>query len=156
MKIKSDHAGAAWLREFFDGASRRGLQPPSALGADVADLLGVVFGGLYHLRERVLVKVDWHDERSIAVVVPDGLATFDGSTLTALVVIAHDACLRLEVSAPRRSTLELRFWRRARDGGVSKRHPRLEEHVASIRQGYFAHVGWLCCALRENAHDFVG
>ena len=46
------YAGAAWIRS----ALGRELSP---LGAAVADLLGDVFAGIYHLDNADLRKVDW-------------------------------------------------------------------------------------------------
>jgi len=69
-------------------------------------------------------------------VVPDhALATFDFDLLTRLVVLCHDAALRLEVSAANPHNVRLSFWQRQRTGGMSKRHPTMEEATHGIRHG---------------------
>ena len=64
-----------------------------------------------------------------------GLATFDYNQLTRLVVMAHDQCIRVEVRAKTFRAVEICIWKRqGREGGMSERHPELEEHIASIRK----------------------
>lgn len=63
------------------------------------------------------------------------LATFDFNELTRLVVMAHDNCYRLEVAPKSKTVLEICIWKRQREGGMSERHPELEAHIESIREG---------------------
>lgn len=143
------YAGSNWI-ETSTG------KKPSALGVKVADLLGEVFAGIYHLNH--ISAVDWTDENFISVPMTWPLATYDSPDLTRLVVLAHDYCLRLEIrpsvieltdesgatygdvegddlgttfDCP---ALELCFSPRAREGDLLSRHPTLEEAVASVRE----------------------
>lgn len=62
-------------------------------------------------------------------------ATFDYDGLTRAVVMAHDRCIRFEIypSSPR--TLGLRLHKRhSREGGMSSRHPTLEEALKNLRK----------------------
>lgn len=148
------YEGANWLKRSL----RLSL---SALGETVADMLGDTFGGIYHLDADTLKKIDWEDD--YVLVVPlyrRSLSTFDDELLTKLVVLAHDRCLRLSISAVAdvepglmrravdeewsdkeieecgRATLELMFHRRQRSGDVSRRMPTMESHLAAIRKYY--------------------
>lgn len=83
-------AGADWLV----GDARR---PVSALGREVADVLGDVLAGLYHLPDAH--DNDWTTESFVEILWGGDLSTFDADALTHLVVEAHDRCLRLSISA---------------------------------------------------------
>lgn len=56
------------------------------------------------------------------------LATFDGSTLTRLVLLAHARCVRAEVS-PAMRYLRIAIHPRVREGGGMRRHPTIEEAI---------------------------
>lgn len=85
--------------------------------------------GWYKRREQLLSS----ERAYVSVRVNDGIATFDGSHLTALVVAAHDECVRMEVCAVRRGELELRFWNRGRAGRMYERHPDIEQAIVANR-----------------------
>lgn len=118
------YAGAEWLAEQL----RRDLSPFEAC---VADILGAAYLGIYHI-ERV-DRGEWKSYR-VEVVVDNDLATWDFDYLTRLVVLAHDACVRLSIGhgGPRR--MKLCFWPRLREGGISERHPTMESAIASVRE----------------------
>lgn len=129
--IHTPVAGADWLE--------RSICPnPSPLGRQVANLLGVVLGGMYHEREMILRKVDWTSERYISV--PWGhrdLATYDDNLLTRLVVLAHDACIRLTIEPCSRVSLTLLFHPRiGPTGHTFERHPTLESAAKDVRRLY--------------------
>ena len=106
----------------------------SPLGETIADLLNVVWNGIYHLPASVVAKTDWCDRRAISVVIPDhNLATWDFNYLTKLVVLCHDAALRMEIEACNFRYVRLVFSQRKRTGGFAERHPTLEEAAADIR-----------------------
>jgi len=147
LRIQHAYAGAEWIEsnvirvhntgvatEIVEGT---GAAPMSPLGRTVADVLGFVYRGIYHLPNSATYNTDWSDLRRIVVNVPAELCTWDGNTLTQLVVVTHDMMLRMEVgpSGPRMIKLSF-FQRMARDGDTSLRLPTLEEHVGMIRQGY--------------------
>lgn len=123
------YAGADWLRK----TARVEVSP---LGAVVADILGDLFGGLYHLSQEVR-ETKWSDPWCIEVRLKGfgfTFSTFDGGTLTNLVFLAHDRCVRIEISPMSRSSLLLRFHQRKRIGGMGQRHPTLEQAVTEHRR----------------------
>lgn len=62
-----------------------------------------------------------------------GLATFDFYELTKLVVMAHDMCIRADVSPKNSTSLIISIHKRQREGGMSERHPELNEAVDGVR-----------------------
>lgn len=65
------------------------------------------------------------------------LATFDFNQLTKLVVLGHDQCIRVSVEGLRKNAVIIAIWKRqGREGGMSLRHPTLEDHVSKIRELY--------------------
>lgn len=62
-------------------------------------------------------------------------ATFDGSDLTRLVIRSHDHMIRTSIhpSGPGRLKFTM-FKRHSRDGGVSERHPTIEDAIKSVRR----------------------
>jgi hypothetical protein len=130
----SHFAGADWLVSVF-GVKR----PVSAFGRRVADLLGDLYAGIYHItREVKNPKVQWSDEAFISVVVRgNGFATFDSSLLTRLVVLCHDRCIRCDVQPATPKHLRLVFHaRKGREGGCSERHPTMEGAVERLRESW--------------------
>jgi len=119
------YSGADWLRTEL-----------SPLGRKVADILGAVFLGIYHLEQRELYKVDWTDPRCIEIGIYMELATFDASKLTGLVVACHDACVRMSIvptCRPRHITLMF-HQRKNRAGSMFERHPTIESAIAEFRK----------------------
>ncbi len=141
------YAGAEWIRS----ALKKELSP---LGVAVADLLGDVFAGIYHLADTELRKVDWDDTHfMLFYLVGRSLATFDSETLTKLVVLAHDRMLRVDISAAGRGKLELMFHLRAsRTGDLMRRMPTMETHLAAIRKYYPAEPAEPACAISSEVH----
>lgn len=127
--MTSTYAGADWIKE----ALGKELSP---LGQVVADLLGDVYEGIYHIQKSVM-KVDWTDCHFIEVIVNGPIATVDNNHLTRLLVLCHDRLLRCEVTGAGNGRLRLAFWQRAkREGRLWERCPSLEDHVADIRAHY--------------------
>lgn len=62
------------------------------------------------------------------------LATYDGNSLTRLVLMAHEKCIRVGVSPLGKTTLEIAIWKRQREGCMSERHPTLEQAIESFRK----------------------
>lgn len=120
---------ADWIR-------RACKQEPSLFGARVAAVLAATYGGTHHLDMTRMRRVRWSalDYIEVALGRQEGLATWDFDKLTVLVVLAHDACIRLSIS-PGGQYLKLLFHpRRGRAGSMSRRHPGIEEHVSLIRE----------------------
>lgn len=131
-EFPSQWAGADWLE--------RSLKVQlSPLGRKVGDILGIVFRGIYHLRDRDLRATEWGCDWCIQIRLPRDLATWDGWELTALVVLCHDGGIRLEISAHTFNHLKLMFHQReSREGGMSERLPSIESQIASVRKLYGA------------------
>lgn len=127
MKDKVKYAGADWISEVT-------RKPISDLGRDVADILGQVYQGIYHLDKQAL-KVDWSNEDWIEIVIWGCLCTWDFSHLTNLVIMCHETAIRLELIAAAPNYLRLVFYRRKRQAeATSKRHPTIEEAVERVRK----------------------
>jgi hypothetical protein len=124
-------AGADWLAEMLAARNR---PPMSPLGKDVANLLGQLYFGIYHIDKQVM-KTIWDPNDYIELVVRDSnFATFDPNMLTRLVVLCHDKAIRCEISSRGFGYLMLRFHRRNREGSFSQRHPTIERAILGTRQ----------------------
>lgn len=124
------YAGADWLERTLHVE----LSP---FGRKVADILGQVWRGIYHLDQggTNLRRTDWTDDRYIRITVTGELSTFDSQQLTELVIAAHEECVRISVGACNMQRLQLNFSRRtARDGDLFSRHPMIEQAVESWRK----------------------
>lgn len=114
-------SGSRWL-------SLQGVEM-SEFGCRVADLVGELFAGIHHIGGQA-VKADWSGERFVSVVVPDDrFATYDGSLLTLLVVLAHERNVRACVTAAAYRYLRLEFMPVTRRGFFADRHPTLRESL---------------------------
>lgn len=107
----------------------------SPLGAAVAELLSVVYGGIDKIDPSRLRKTEWGNSYWISVVVGGSMSTVDGDLLTRLVVLSSDMALRLTVSAVSNGHIELMFHSRKRSIGLAEMCPPLESQVSSIRDG---------------------
>lgn len=93
-------------------------------------------GGSHHIYGKVFPATD----NGITTVISGSLATFDGDALTRLVVLAHDYCVRLEVSPASSRHLRLYLHARYREGSIWKRHPNIHRAVANHHDGMRAFV----------------
>lgn len=122
------YAGADWIKDCFKVEM-------SPLGRKVADFLGQLFKGIYHLNNTSLSKVDWKSERHIEFTLDRPMSTFDNDLLTELVVLSHDQMLRVELSGVAPGYIKMVFHKRkARDGRMYERMPDLDSHVEEIRR----------------------
>lgn len=129
MNMANKYTGADWIKAAFKNKT---IGP---FGEKVADLLGNMFLGIYHLNRSTLLKAEWDNETYITVNIYGGMGTYDDDLLTRLVLLAHDMCIRVEIQ-PNMKYLKLVFHPRQREGGISDGHPTLEKHVAGLRQHY--------------------
>lgn len=121
------YSGADWIEKSL----KREMSP---LGREVADVLGQVWKGIYHL-EKEVPKVNWNHPTWIEINIYGCLSTFDFSNLTELVVLCHDRVLRLEIRPCNMQYLKLVFHQRKnRDGSICERMPTMEDHMQSIRE----------------------
>lgn len=122
-------SGADWLKSVSD----KELSP---FGVLVADVLGQVWAGIYHLQSEVLHKrVEWSHPYRIEIVIYGDLSTYDFDLLTKLVVLCHDNAIRFTVAPANSSHLRLMFHKRTRASAhISERHPSLEDAARGIRE----------------------
>ncbi len=133
FKALPTFSGADWIRA--NETWKVGEMSP--LGEAVANLLGDLFAGIYHLNYTSLRKVDWTNPRWIVFNLDRHLSTFDSDELTRLVVLCHDRCLRCDLKGKAPGIVELMFHQRhAREGRMYERHPTIETAVARIRSAY--------------------
>lgn len=97
------------------------------------------FSELYYGEHHLPSKVK---EFGYGFVVEDfaGMATFDSSTLTRLVIMAHDQCIRAEIRPSNPRTMKICIWKRqGREGEMSLRHPTLEQAIEKLRKKQLQH-----------------
>lgn len=120
-----------------NNAKRRGFKPlPEKLGPfqrKVADILGMVGNGIYNAPV-AHDKIDWdYGFNGVSVTWGRSMSTFDFSELTLLVLLCHEARIRCCIGPAGPRLLRLSFWPRVAKGGMSSRHPNIDEAVASFR-----------------------
>uniref|UniRef100_A0A6M3JME5 Uncharacterized protein n=1 Tax=viral metagenome TaxID=1070528 RepID=A0A6M3JME5_9ZZZZ len=145
----SKYAGSEWIKVSLK-------KKVSPLGENVADLLGDVFFGIYHLSTPALCRVEWDDIEVILLTVSyKPMATVDGDELTRLVVGCHDRMLRMDMKAVAPNRLRLMFHQRQRDGDFYHRCPTMEAHLEQIRAHQMEYVTTSSSALDkgEEKHD---
>lgn len=103
-KTKSaKYAGADWLRE----SKKINL---SDFGSTVADIVGQVEQGIYHIGDCLNYKgTDWTSDRSIQLPIWGDLATFDFNRLTSLALCCAAAKVQVSISGFSRSDMRLTF-----------------------------------------------
>lgn len=81
-------------------------------------------------------KAEWNYGAGVRFVLyRPRLSTFDGSSLSALVIGAHDEMIRVEIDPVNFSHLAICMWpRQSRDGETWRRHPTIEQAVAIYRR----------------------
>lgn len=126
--MPNKYSGADWVARTFK------IENMSPLGKAVADILGKVYQGIYHLDDKALKRVDWANDYVLIYKHDRSVSTVDFNHLTQLVVLCHDAAIRMQIGPCNFHYLELMFHQRQRDGGYSERCPTLEDHVATIRK----------------------
>lgn len=135
--MKRHYAGSEWL---ISNLKYEQKPAPSALGLRVADLLGELAHGLYHLSKGAKYDTDWSNTHHIEVSLENGyvtLCTVDSNFLTRLVFLAHDYGMRVEIRPRTFRHLTLMFWQReVRDGSISERCPTAEDALAAHRAAY--------------------
>lgn len=120
-------------------AHRRNYVPvPEKLSdfqAKVADIVGMVFGGVYNAPIN-WSKVEWKYGGGVSFVL-DGrreLSTFDFGYLTKFVFLCHAARIRGSIEPGGLHSLRLSFFPRSHDGETHGRHPNLDEAIEAFRE----------------------
>ncbi len=104
---------------------------------NVADLLGDMFMGIYHLDYKALKRVDWSNDFHIKYIYYGDLATIDFDRLTILVVLAHDRMIRVSIQGVGPQRMKIIFHQREkRKGSMMERCPTIEDHIKEIREYY--------------------
>lgn len=101
----------------------------------VMDILGIVYGGIYNAPIN-WDTVDWNAGGGVSVVVSagGGFSTYDFNRLTTLVFLCHESRVRMDLSSAGMRHWRLTFWQRSHEGGISNRHPNLDEAIATFRE----------------------
>ncbi len=131
-------AATSWLASNYLGGDEARFSPH---GRNVAELLWTWARGIYHMEPAALRKAEWSSARLVQVWVSGDLATFDYDELTRLVFLAHDHSVRLAIKSHGPGRIALMFWPRTREGDLTRRHPTLEQAVATFRARNPAPVG---------------
>lgn len=125
----STFAGADWLTECSKAIRI------SDFGRRVADLLGEWYYDLYHMDGAILA--DWSTPTYIQIRHHGELSTFDNSSLTRLVLLAHREAIRVSISPRSNRYITLMFHpRQAADTSEAlrmyERHPSIEEAIRTF------------------------
>ena len=108
----------------------------SDFGRLVADLLGELFEGIYHVGNQAL-KADWSQPKFVSIIVYDArFATYDSDLLTRLVILAHNRNVRISIKAAAPRYLRLEFMPVTRAGFFADRHPTLQESIDKCSAPY--------------------
>lgn len=117
------YAGADWVKSHRPDISE--------FGVTVADILGQVYEGIYHIQKEVLHKrVDWKSDRWIEVTVFGDLSTYDNDRLLTLICLCHSRQIRLAVAAAAPGYIRLKFSAGKESLGQM---PTLVQHIESIQ-----------------------
>lgn len=128
-----------WLQHQLDARHKNRGAPEiklSPLGKRVAQIIGTVWAGIYHLEQNAYLheRTKWDDAHCIRIVFRGTLSTVDFNDLTKLVVLCHDYCVRCEIVAKAPCYLELAFSHRERETTSLPKHwythPTIEEALA--------------------------
>lgn len=79
-------------------------------------------------------RADWRHGVGVSLVINGELATWDSNGLSALVIGAHDLCVRVAIEGCGPRLMRVSMWQReGRDGPIHKRHPTMEQAAALVR-----------------------
>ena len=130
-EYNNPYSGSDWIKSSLK------ITEMSPLGEAVADLLGQVYLGIYHLPTSSLRKVDWMNDTWVSIAILGPLCTVDGNGLTRLVVLAHDRLIRVEIDGAAPNYLRLTFHqRKSREGRLYDRCPTMVNHINLIWDHY--------------------
>ena len=96
----------------------------------MAEFLGELFFGIYHLVYKAIYKVDWSNTHHIEISIGwKDWSTTDFDRLTRLVFLAHHLALRVDLTPSTHQYMRLLFHLRCRTGNSYLKHPTLEDAV---------------------------
>jgi hypothetical protein len=122
------------ITDAWEWIHRDTKKPVSEFGKVVATILCRGFRtGIYNVSG--VSKADWSREDYVEIRIRHrDLSTFDFGHLTNLVIVCHDACVRLSINPVNMTHLALVFHpRKGRTGRMSERHPTIEDAIAELR-----------------------
>jgi len=126
-KNRYKYSGADWM-------SQSACVQLSPLGVKVADILGQVERGIYHIAPLVLDKREqWSNTESITISYNNELATYDLPQLTALYLCCRRMNVPFSISSKGNSFLYLKFFE-----SPENHYPDLEPDLSVINIGTFA------------------
>lgn len=97
---------------------------------EATDFFSEFYGGEHHIPG---YKVDQFGFGFCVIHDRGDLATFDFTQLTKLVFMAHDKCIRVSLEGTGKGKMRIAIWKRqGRDGGISERHPTIEQAIESF------------------------
>lgn len=117
------------------------------------NIIGIAGRGIYNAPIR-WETIEW-GHRYMRVAWHSDLSTFDGDTLTILVFAAHLCRVRVTIRPANFRYLEILFHPRKAEGGISERHPSLEQMLERMRT-YIPDDAPICVsrdAMLEADHD---
>ncbi|NEO88441.1 MAG: hypothetical protein F6J87_30070 [Spirulina sp. SIO3F2] len=95
------YAGADWIQKTL------GIKHISLLGRRVADCLGEVYRGIYHLNQTSLKKTDWTAERCVTVTISGSLW---GHEVQVLLDLCQQHELKFAIDGRSPNYMRLSFW----------------------------------------------
>lgn len=119
-------AGSSWL-------SFGGKKKLSEFGVVVADILGEIFNGIYHI-SRSLKDADFTNDYYIKICIRDSLdfGTYDSDLLTQLVILAHTRNVKVSIKAAAHHYLWLEFIKVTKQGFFRDNHPTIDDLLVKI------------------------
>jgi hypothetical protein len=103
----------------------------------IAWVTDVVFGGNHHIPSPHDIFLG-HRPYACFLIHERTIATFDFAEMTRLTVAAHEAGVRAQIGVGGFRELELSLHARERQGGMSGRHPELDQAVADLKRHRWA------------------
>ena len=128
-----DYSGSEWIQNNYKHSHPSMVM--SDLGKHVADLLGELFYGIYHINQNSLDRVNWENQYHIEISIGwTSWSTFDFSNLTRLVFLAHHRAIRVDLSPCNFTHIELMFHQRSRSKEIARGHPTLDDAVKTFKK----------------------
>lgn len=134
-----------WMQRAIDAVRRRAKTPaqkkriarvPEKLNEfqlKVCDIVGIAAGGIYNAPIPGPEHIDWNYGTGVSMTWGGDVSTWDSNALTLLVLLCHEARIRLAIDAAAPRRLRLSFWQRGDAGGIAVRHPTIDEAIERVR-----------------------
>lgn len=93
------------------------------------DFFSEMFYGEHHIPSAVKpFGAGW------SVLFAGDISTFDFNFMTRLVFLSHDWCIRSSIMQGGPGTVKICIWQRVRGGGMTERHPTIEDALIEWRK----------------------